>query len=137
MTDGLPPRTEDPKRRKSVAFIMRRRKRGRASMANSKAPEMAGNYYSRTVLHNRGSTTPGIARLFLALLGLACGIGPFIVVFIVLDFGDPSESFPEFTPFLLLGLIIALCAICGLILLAATVRIFWRIIFPQKPHKKE
>ncbi|MEM1037456.1 MAG: hypothetical protein AAGI14_11925 [Pseudomonadota bacterium] len=105
-------------------------------MANSKAVEQTGHYWSQRTLENTGSVTPEKYRWLVAVLGILCFFVPFLIAFGIYYFGDPSDQLPEFTPVLLMGLIIGVCAICGLILIAATLQLFRRIFFPPKPHKK-
>ncbi|MEM1087213.1 MAG: hypothetical protein AAGH90_05745 [Pseudomonadota bacterium] len=106
-------------------------------MANSKAPEQTGHYWSQRTLENTGSVTPRKYRWLVALLGILCFATPFVIAFSIYYNGDPSDQLPEFTPVFLLGLIIAICAICGLMLLAATAQLFRRLLFPPKPQRKE
>lgn len=136
MSEGLPPRSTDPKKRQSVAFIMRRRKRGRASMANSRAPERTGNHWSQRTLHNTGSVSPAKYRWLVVLFGLLCFILPPIIAIRIYYFGDPSDSIPNIVPTVFLGFVGIAVIICGSILLAATVQLFRRILFGNNPHKK-
>ena len=114
---------------------MRRQKRGRRPRLNTKFNDRTGNYYTQVNLQNTGSTTPGIFRLFLALLGLACGIAPFWLVFFILTYGDPTEGLPDFVPRLMIGLCIAIFLICLLICIASAAFAFKRILFPPKPER--
>lgn len=127
---------DDLERRRAISAIMRRRKRARRPRANTKLNHRTGNWYTQVNLENTGSTTPGILRLFLALLGLACGIAPFWIANAILTFGDPSDKVPDFVPVLLLGTIIATFLICLVICLAAAAMLFKRILFPPKPKNK-
>ncbi|MEM9053929.1 MAG: hypothetical protein AAGB16_01275 [Pseudomonadota bacterium] len=127
----------DTKRRKAIVYILRRRKRGRKTGANSGDNVKSWAEYSEVNFTPTGSAMSGWWRVLIIPLALLAMVSPIIIISGGQHADELQASKPGLFLYGLIYLVLLLCAAASLFFAAHILSFFYRAIRGRLNHKNE
>ncbi|MCR9079163.1 MAG: hypothetical protein NXH78_08690 [Hyphomonadaceae bacterium] len=128
---------KEAKRRKSIAYILRRRKRGRRVGANSGGVVKSWAEYSEVNFTPTGSYASGWRRLIWLLALPFAVFAPIIIIASTRDAHRITDWRTPWFGWIIIGLLAAVSAGVAAIVLIYFLTSIWRFIHARLPHKNE